>query len=123
MMELRPRFRGLPASTQLEWADTSWLSSFHATRVWLERMQPRLAKMSSERLVAQASQALLRAAEASPQLSTDTTLDRCQSRMLDAVHAMRARPFRAPSLVASVPQARSRLPASGDSAYQLTPIG
>ncbi|WP_428490697.1 polysaccharide pyruvyl transferase family protein [Rhodopila sp.] len=118
MLEVRPRFRGLPASTLLEWADTSRLSRFHLGRVWLERMQPRLADIGSERLVARASQALGRAAEAAPQLSSDIALDRCQSRMLDAVQAIRARPLRAPSSAGAVRRARSCLPASGNSAYQ-----
>ena len=118
MMELRPRFFGLGASTLLEWADTSRLSDFHLGRVWLERMQPRLEKIGSERLVARASGALGRAAEAAPQLSSDTALDRCQSRMLDAVQVIRARPLRAASTARAVWRERSCLPASGDSAYQ-----
>jgi succinoglycan biosynthesis protein ExoV len=36
-MDLRPRFGDLAASTLLEWAATSRLSSLHATRTWLER--------------------------------------------------------------------------------------
>jgi succinoglycan biosynthesis protein ExoV len=122
-MELRPRFHRLPASTMLEWGETSWLSCFHTTRGWLSRMQPRLTTISLERLLAQASEALRRAAEASPQMSTDRTLDRCQSRMLEAVDAMRAHPLRGPSLTAAAPPLRSRLPATGNSAYQLNPIG
>jgi succinoglycan biosynthesis protein ExoV len=122
-LDQRPRFRTLPASTMLEWAETSRLGSFHTSRVWLGRMEHRLAKMTSERLVARAARALRLAATASPQLSSDAALDRCQSRMLDAVHAIRARPPREPSYPAPVPQPRSGLPASNDSAYQLTLIG
>lgn len=126
-MALRPRFRPLPASTLLEWAETSWLGRFHTTRVWLRRMEPRLATVTSERLVARASEALRRAAAASPQLSAERTLDRCQSRMLDAIDAIRAQPLRAPSRVARPPVAialasgrRFRLPAYPD---RLTVIG
>ena len=122
-MELRPRFRRLPASTVLEWAATSRLSRFHTTRTWLAGMQPRLAKIQSDRLLAGATEALARAAKASPQLSADKALQRCQARMLDAVDAIRTQPLRRPSFAATVPRCRSRLPASGDSAYQLTAIG
>ena len=117
-LRVRPRFRDLGASTLLEWAETSRLSGFHLGRIWLERMQPGLANIASERRLAKASLALRRAAQAAPQLSSDTALDRCQSRMLDAVHAMWARPLRAPSMARAVRQTRSCLPASGDSAYQ-----
>ncbi|WP_428539378.1 hypothetical protein [Rhodopila sp.] len=118
MMALRPRFRDLGASTLLEWAETSRLSGFHLGRVWLERLQPGLANIASERRLAKAALSLRRAAQAAPQLSSDTALDRCQSRMLDAVHALWARPLRAPSMARAVRRTRSCLPASGDSAYQ-----
>jgi len=119
-MELRPRFRALPASTMLEWAETSRLRAFHTTRVWLGRLEHRLANMTSERLITQASRALRLAVSASPQLSTDLTLDRCQSRMLDAVHAIPARWPLGPFRPAPVPQ--SCLPTGNDSAYQIALI-
>jgi succinoglycan biosynthesis protein ExoV len=93
-MDLRPRFHHLPASTLYEWACTSQLGSFHTTRVWLEGQERRLKKMTPERLVTRAGNALLLAASAAPQLSADTMLDRCQSRMLDAVHVVREKPLR-----------------------------
>jgi hypothetical protein len=74
-------------------------------------------------LVARASRALWVAANASPQLSTDTMLDRCQSRMLDAVRAIRREPLRALACSASVPPGRTRLQSVHDSAYQLALIG
>jgi hypothetical protein len=122
-MDLRPQFRALRASTLLEWAATSRLSTFHTTRTWLGRHERRLAAMPSERLVDRAARALDRAANASPQLSTDAALDRCQSRMLDAVHAIRLRPLAGSAPHAIVPQSRSRLQQGNVSAYQLTPIG
>jgi succinoglycan biosynthesis protein ExoV len=93
-MDVRPRFRALPASTPFEWAGTSYLASFHATRAWLDRHKDRLTRMPSGPFVVRASQALRRAANAVPQMSTDGALDRCQSRMLEAIRAIRANPLR-----------------------------
>jgi len=78
---------------------------------------------TSERLVTRAGNALRLAASASPQLSADTTLDRCQSRMLDAVHSVRMNPLRGKPPVAPLVHLRSCLQASDDSAYQLALIG
>lgn len=122
-MDLRPRFLALPASTLSEWASTSALGSFHTTRAWLGRQEHRLENMMAERLADRAGGALRRAVNAPAQLSADTTLHRCQSRMLDAVQAMRRRPLRGALQSAPVAHPRSRLQASDDSAYQLTPIG
>ena len=121
-MDLRPRFGRLPASTLSEWAAASPLGAFHPTRTWLGRQQPWLAKATPERLVARAARALRLAANATPQQSADTTLDRCQSRMLDAIHALRLQPLRGGSGAAPVSQPRSHLQPDGDSAYQLKPI-
>jgi succinoglycan biosynthesis protein ExoV len=98
-MDLRPRFRSLPASTLLEWAATSRLSSFHAGRCWLGRQEPRLRMASPERLITRASQALRLVAETEPQLSATTALDRCQSRMLDAVQGIRTNAMTEPHQV------------------------
>jgi succinoglycan biosynthesis protein ExoV len=122
-MELRPRFRGLPASTPLEWARTSRLNGVHAIRTWLDRQEPHLAAMTSERLVTRAAGALRRAMLADPQQSSDATLDRCRSRMLDAVEAIRSQTLHAPAYPAISVPLRSRLQPRDDSAYQLTPIG
>jgi succinoglycan biosynthesis protein ExoV len=122
-MGLRPRFFKLPASTLSEWAGAGPLGSFHATRAWLRRQDDRLARMTPDRLVAGAGLALRQAANADPQLSADTTLDRCQSRMLEAVRAMRTEPLRGAFRSGSSPDPRSCLQANDESAYQLTPIG
>jgi succinoglycan biosynthesis protein ExoV len=53
-----------------------------------------------------------------PQLSPDAALDRCQSRMLDAVALLRRQPRRAAAL-----HRGSRLQAPADSAYQLELTG
>jgi succinoglycan biosynthesis protein ExoV len=93
-MQLRPRFHLLPASTPAEWAATGVLRSFHPTRAWISRQEQSLRKITSERLIARAVQALRRTANAASQLSADPALDRCQSRMLDAIHIMRTHPLR-----------------------------
>jgi succinoglycan biosynthesis protein ExoV len=121
-MDLHPRFLGLPASTLSEWTATSALGTFHVTRAWLGRQEHRLDKLMPDRFVAAAGRALRRATNAAPQLSTDTALDRCQSRMLDAVQAMREKPLRGTGRKPGQ-DPRSCLQASDDSAYQLTPIG
>jgi succinoglycan biosynthesis protein ExoV len=68
-------------------------------------MEHRLAGVSSERLVARAAEALARAAGMTPQLSPDSALGRCQSRMLDAVALLRRQPCAvspAPSALRSI---------------------
>ena len=128
-MELRPRFHGLPASTLSEWAGSLPLGSWHAGRMWLVRQDKRLETMAlegriagvgAERLVARAGQALRLAARVSPQLSDERVLDRCQSRMLDAVQAIRVDPMRG---LSRVTPPRSHLQTGADSAYQLKLIG
>lgn len=125
-MDLSPSFRALPASTVSEWAGTLSLNSWHAGRTWLSRHDWRLKNIPSERLVTQAAQALFRAANLTPQLSTDHALDRCQSRMLDAVHAIQADPLRGAAFrpaPRAIWQPRSPLQTADDSAYQLKLIG
>lgn len=118
-----PRFHGVPASTLSEWAGTSRLGSWPATRAWLCRHEHRLGRLSPERLVTNASKALRLAAHAPPQLSTDISLDRCQSRMLDAVHAIGIKPLGGTAFSAPAEHLRSCLQPSDDSAYQLTTVG
>jgi succinoglycan biosynthesis protein ExoV len=122
-MDLRPRFQPLPASTLAEWTGTSHLGVLYPAKVWLGRQELRLDPGIPERLIARAGQALRLAASAPPQLSTDTALHRCQSRMLDAIHGIGATPFRATSIHTVTAHRRSCLQASDVSAYQLTPIG
>jgi succinoglycan biosynthesis protein ExoV len=119
-MELRPRFLGLPASTLSEWVGGLPLGAWHRGRTWLGRQDRRLDTMSSERMIARAGAALRLAAQVSPQLSTDRVLDRCQSRMLDAVQAIRANPLGG---LSREQRPRSGLQTTADSAYQLELIG
>jgi succinoglycan biosynthesis protein ExoV len=122
-MDVRPRFGVLPASNLFEWAGTSRLNAFHAVRSWLSRRETALRQLSPERFAARAGQALRLAARAAPQLSANTALDRCQTRMLDAVNAIRISPLRGTVGVAAIPHLRSCLQEGDDSAYQLTPTG
>ena len=119
-MDTRPRFQVLPASSPSEWASALPLRSWHAGRVWLDRQDRRLEDVRSDRMVARAGKALLLATQATPQLSADAALDRCQSRMLDAVRAIRTNPLRGAVLVRP---RQSRLHVVDESAYQLKVIG
>ncbi len=118
-VRLSPRFHGLPASTLAEWAGASRLSAFHAGRTWLASHARPLAEINTERLVARASDALRRVAGAWPQLSADSDLDRCQSRMLAAVEALRRHPLAGTSHAKPARPARWRLRETPDSAYEL----
>jgi succinoglycan biosynthesis protein ExoV len=122
-IDLQLRFRALPASTLAEWAANSWLRSWHHTRVLLSRKEHRLERLTPDRLVVRAARALSAAARATPQLSSETALDRCQSRMLDAVQAIRVDPLGSAWRSASITRSRSPLHTSDDSAYHLKLIG
>jgi succinoglycan biosynthesis protein ExoV len=117
-MALCPRFYQLPASTLAEWAATSPLRSWHASRTWLVRHEDRMRNLTSERFVVQASQALKNAMQAEPQLSSDTVLNRCQSRMLDAVQALAINPLRTMTYAAWSARASRCLQADTATAYQ-----
>jgi succinoglycan biosynthesis protein ExoV len=121
IMGLRLRFSSLPASTLREWAGASRLGSCHVTRAWLDRQDDRLRRLSPQRMIVGAAGALRRGMAAEPQLSSDGVLQRCQSRMFDAVHALAADPLHAAGF--SAPGASRCLQRDVDSAYQLTPIG
>ncbi len=121
-VDLRPRFHDLPASTLSEWAASSRLGCWHPTRTWLDRQQDRMEKLTPRRLVITASQALRSAANAAPQLSANGSLDRCQSRMLDAIHAISVKPLYGASSSTRSVHPRSCLQPDNDSAYQLTPV-
>jgi len=122
-MDLRPRFLGLPASTLSEWAATGALSSFHMTRAWLGPPRTSTGQTNAGPVCRQGRTSICdRQRTPRRSLSTDTTLDRCQSRMLDAVQAMRKQPLRGASREPGR-DPRSCLQAGDDSAYQLRPIG
>jgi succinoglycan biosynthesis protein ExoV len=120
-MDLHPRFHDVPASTLSEWAGASSLGSWHATRAWLQRQNHHLERLTPDRLVARASQALRRAVSADPQLSSEIALDRCRSRMLDAVHALAINPLRRVGFAPPLPARRLQI--GVDSAYEFKPTG
>ncbi len=120
-IDLRPRFHAVPASTLTEWASASPLGAWHTTRVWLRQHNHLMERLAGDRFVARASLALQRAATADPQLSSDCALDRCQSRMLDAVHTLAVNPLRRPGFSRSA--ASQRLQIEADSAYEFRPTG
>jgi succinoglycan biosynthesis protein ExoV len=117
-VDKRLRFHNLPASTITEWAGNSWLRSWHHTRILLSSQEHRLGKLTSERMVARAAKALMSAAQVTPQLSSQTALDRCQSRMLDAVQAIRVNPLGSMPRAVPTMRSQSHLQVACDSAYQ-----
>ena len=88
-LDLTIRFQRLPPSSLLERARVSGLMSFHAGRTLLDRHAGRLRGLAADRFIHRAARALHAAAMAPPQLSDRPALDRCQSRMLDRLHALR----------------------------------
>nr|WP_294508643.1 polysaccharide pyruvyl transferase family protein [uncultured Rhodopila sp.] len=102
-VEVRPRFAVLPPSTVPEWlAAKAAFTTRHG------------ATIAAHRLIDQAARALERAARTEPQLSPDAALQRCQSRQLEAVAALR----RYPPM-----NHRSCLRTRHVSPYELQPIG
>ena len=115
-LNLRLRFQPIPASTLAEWAAASVLGTNRGIREWIGRHGG-----SSGLLARRAGDALARAAWTEPQLSSGASLQRCQSRMLDAVQALAANPFR--GMRFSAPATTRVLQRRPESAYQLTTIG
>lgn len=116
--QVAPCFAPLPASSVAEWVVTGSPFARRLSRRRLDRMERGLAGVRSERLVARAAEALGRATGMAPQLSPDSALDRCQSRMLDAVARLRRQPCGS-----AAAHGCSHLQAAADSAYQPTLIG
>jgi succinoglycan biosynthesis protein ExoV len=123
-LTVRPQQR-LPASSASEWVEARGILRLHTARVWLDRYGQRLDGIESPRLTARAAAALRRAMQAEPQLSTGVVLDRCQSRMMEAVTALRRQPLLnvAHRVSARAEKMRSGLRRQQDSAYHLRPTG
>lgn len=85
-------FRRICPSTALERAYLTPLSRFHLGRGLLTRESRRLRDLARARFVEQAAERLYRAARSEPVLSAGTALDLGQSRMLEAVAALRRGP-------------------------------
>jgi succinoglycan biosynthesis protein ExoV len=87
-LDLAVTFHGLPPSTALERAHLTQLSRFHMGRSVLYRQAARL------RYIDRAAQSLRAIAQVEPQLSSGALLDEAQSRMLEAIAALRRTPMR-----------------------------
>ena len=124
-LDLSIAFRTLPPSTALERAHLTGLNRFHAGRRLLHRLDTRLAAIARERYAGRAATALRRVATGTPQLSAPGALERGQTRMMDAIAALRRDPLRgwrrtALESAAAGPTAPPRLHGRGVSAYQDT---
>jgi succinoglycan biosynthesis protein ExoV len=108
-LHLQVRFHPLAASSLPERLYASPLASSHRGRRLLDSAGPALAGVARGRFVERAARSLAAAAAAPPQLSTDAALDRCRTRMLDRLDAVRRNPRR---------PAASALHPRGTSAYQ-----
>jgi succinoglycan biosynthesis protein ExoV len=85
-------FQALPPSTAMERAHLTCLSRFHSGRSILTRHAARLRNIARQRHIDQAAIAMREAAGAEPQLSRDTALEGAQSRMMEAIAALRSMP-------------------------------
>lgn len=93
-LELSVVFHALPPSTALERAHLTHLSRFHIGRHVLYRQAARLRRIARERYIEAAARSLRTIAQAEPQLSHAALLDGAQTRMLEAVEALRRMPMR-----------------------------
>ena len=92
-LQLEIAFNGLPPSTVLERAHLTHLSRFHLGRGLLRGQAARLRRIAGERHVDRAAQALRAIAGEEPRLSRAALLDTAQSRMLEAIAALRRSPM------------------------------
>lgn len=120
-LQIRPQ--PLPASSAAELLSVSRVGRLHRGRQVIDRYRPKLARLGAGRLLDRAAEALRRAAAIEPQLSDGTALDRCQTRMLEAVDVLRRQP-----LEGLTHRSRGKICATGlhqrdTSEYQLNPVG
>lgn len=119
-VRLKIRWQRLSASSAREWISASRIGSLHHARPLLERHGTRFDGIAADRFVTRAAAALQQAASAAPQLSDAAALDRCQSRMMTAVTALRRQPFGDSGLPEDQPQARRHLHREAGFVYQRT---
>ena len=93
-LDLAIAFHPLRPSTALERAHLTHLSHFHTGRNVLRRQAARLHGMARERFIDRATKDLRVIAAAEPQLSRNERLDEAQTRMMQAVAALRREPLR-----------------------------
>jgi len=89
-LDLTISFRAVAASSLSEWLFASRLAMSGWGQGLLCHAQPALDRC---RFTDAAANALMRAASATPQLSDDSALDRCQARMQEHLHALRRDPY------------------------------
>lgn len=122
-MQLTIRAQRLPASSAREWIEVSRLASLDHPRRWLQQHGAWLDGIAPEQLANRGARALRRAAAAEPQLSSATTLERCQARMMEALAILRRQPFRSAAGGENAMCMRTHLHRRDDTLYQLKPIG
>jgi succinoglycan biosynthesis protein ExoV len=93
-LKLRIAFHRLAASSLPECLHASPIAACRTGRTLLDRSAGSLCRVARGRFVDRAARALARAGLAAPQLSDAADLDRCQSRMLDRIDALRRDPKR-----------------------------
>jgi succinoglycan biosynthesis protein ExoV len=94
-LDLRIAFHPLAASSLPELLHASPLAAYRSGRSLLDRSAATLRRIARERFIERAARALGRAAAATPQLSEPASLERCRTRMLDRIEALRTHPMRA----------------------------
>ena len=118
--DLSIRFQDVPVSTLREWIGVSRARDWPAVRWWRDNHHPGTAPAW---MMDRAAEVLAGAARSAPQLSSDASLDRCRSRMLQATATLRAGPLRGAIRTVAPSPPREYLQADHNPAYQLTPIG
>lgn len=93
-LKLRIAFHRLAASSLPECLHASPIAACRTGRTLLDRSAGSLCRVARGRFVDRAARALARAGLAAPQLSDAADLDRCQTRMLDRIDALRRDPKR-----------------------------
>jgi polysaccharide pyruvyl transferase len=96
-LDLRVEFEGLAASSLTELLHASPLMSCRLGRLVVNRTAGRVRRLARSHFIAIAARALTQAAAATPQLSEPKALDRCQTRMLERLDAVRRDPRRSAS--------------------------
>jgi succinoglycan biosynthesis protein ExoV len=97
-LDLHIEFHQLTPSSLRERLRASPLAALHSGYRLLDRFGSAFGRLTRGRLVGQAAQSLAAAAAAAPQLSTAPALDRCQTRMLERLEALRRNPLQPAAL-------------------------
>jgi succinoglycan biosynthesis protein ExoV len=92
-LDLQMRFQPLAASSLSEWLQASPLAASRPGRHLLDIARPALQRAARRRFVERAAQSLVAASSIAPQLSAPAALDRCRTRMLERLDALRHDPW------------------------------